>query len=116
MAASANGKGQRAPSSPLRHASGWLPLLMSGAATALLVAYWATGPHEPHWVVEHGVARADESAIARLWQFLIVMQLPIMGWFAVRWLPRQPKRGSLVLAAQALAVVAAALPIVLLEG
>ena len=96
--------------------SGWMPLLMSGAATALLLGYLATGPHEPHMVVEHGVARADESATARLWQLLIVLQLPLMGGFALRWLPRQPRQACALLALHVLAIVAAVLPVVLLEG
>lgn len=101
--------------SPLKAASAWIPLLMSGAATAILIGYLATAPHAPHLVVENGIARPDESAVARLWQLLMIMQLPMMGWFAIKWLPRDPGRAGAVLAVQALAIVAAAAPVVLLE-
>lgn len=114
MAAAGNGDGQR--TSAFGAASGWIPLLMSGAATAILVGYLATGPHEPHLVMEHGIARPDESATARLWQLLIVLQLPVMGWFGVKWLPRQPRQAAAMLAVHALAIVAAAVPVLLLEG
>jgi hypothetical protein len=113
MAASANTSGSR---SPLRAASAWIPLLMSGAATALVVGYLATGPHAPHMVIENGIARPDESAAARLWQLLMIMQLPLMGWFALKWLPRDPRRAAMVLAVQALAIVIAAAPVVVLES
>jgi hypothetical protein len=88
---------------------------MSGAAVALLLGYLATGPHEPHMVVEHGVARPDESAVARLWQLLMILQLPAMGWFAVRWLPRAPRQATIMLALHALAIVAAASPVLILD-
>lgn len=110
---STGNSGRRAP---LRAMSAWVPLLMSGAATAIMVGYLATGPHAPHLVAENGAVRPDESAAARLWQLLIVMQLPLMGWFAVKWLPRDPARAGAVLALQALAIVAAAAPVVLLES
>lgn len=113
MTAADNGHEQR--TSAFRAISGWIPLLMSGAATALLVGYLATGPHDPHLVIEHGVARPDESATARLWQFLIVLQLPLMGGFAIRWFPRQPRQAVAMLALHALAVVAATVPVLLLE-
>ncbi len=101
---------------PFGAASAWIPLLMSGAATALVVGYLATGPHAQCMVVENGVARPDECAAARLWQLLMVMQLPLMGWFALKWLPRDPRRAAMVLAVQALAIVLAAVPVVVLEG
>ncbi|MBO9517308.1 MAG: hypothetical protein J7493_04515 [Porphyrobacter sp.] len=88
---------------------------MSGAATCLLVTYLATGPHEPYMVVENGVARPDESATARLWQLLMILQLPVIGWFAVRWSMRDPRGTVKMLALQALAIIAAAMPVFLLD-
>ena len=102
--------------SAFRAKSAWIPLLMSGAATALVVGYLATGPHEPHMILENGVMRPEEGPAARLWQLLMVLQLPAMAYFAVSWLPRDPKRTAAMLALQALAVVGAALPVFLLES
>lgn len=101
--------------SVLRAPSAWLPLALSAAASALLIGYLATGPHEPTMVVEHGIARADEGPAARVWQLLMLLQVPAIGWFALRWLPRQPKQAAIVLGCHGLAFVAAALPVVLLE-
>lgn len=108
------GKSKARPSS-VRSLSGWVPLLMSGTATCLLATYLATGPHEPHMVIDNGVARPDESPTARLWQLLILLQLPVIGWFGIRWFQRDPKGTVAMLAAQALAIVVAAMPVFLLE-
>ncbi len=101
--------------SPFRSRSGWIPLLMSAAAIALLAGYLATGPHEPTMVIENGIARPDEGPVARLWQLRMGLQLPVILLFAVKWLPRDPRRTAAMLALQGLAFVAAALPVFLLE-
>ena len=101
--------------SPFRSRSGWTPLILAGTAIALLAAYFVTGPHEPYMVVENGVAREDESAVARIWQLLMLAQLPFILWFAVNWLPRDPRRALMMLAIQGALFVAAALPVYLLE-
>ena len=103
-----NGSAFRAPSA-------WIPLVFAVAATALLAGYLLTGPHEPNIVMEHGVARRDETATARIWQLLMLAQLPFMLWFAAAWLPKDPKRARVMVALQAAAFGAAVLPIVLLE-
>jgi hypothetical protein len=63
-----------------------------------------------------GTARqADEGAAAHLWQLLIAVQLPIIAFFALRSLPRQPKHALLVLTLQIMAVLAACAPVFLLH-
>lgn len=52
----------------------------------------------------------DEGAAAHLFQLFIVGQLPIVAFFAIRWLQRTPKRALIVLASQGLAVLAALAP------
>jgi hypothetical protein len=101
---------------PFRARMAWIPVLMSGAALALVLGYLQTGPHPPNMVIENGIARQDEGAAARLWQLLIVLQFPLIGWFGLRWLPRAPRLAIAVLACQAFAIVAAALPVLLLES
>jgi hypothetical protein len=101
--------------SPFRSRSGWIPLILAGAAIALLVTWLATGPHEPYVVVENGVAREDENAVARTWQLLMLLQLPAILFFAAKWLPRDPRRTAMMLGLQGLAFIAAALPVALLE-
>jgi len=92
----------------LRRPSAWLPILLSLLAVGDLVLFLAI----------HGVVRGpqhDEGAAARLWQFLMAGQLPIVGWFAVRWLPTAPRPALVVLGLQLAAALASALPVFLLE-
>lgn len=72
--------------------SAFLPVSMSLAALATVVVHIAVS----------GLARqADEGVAARLWQVLMAGQLPIVAWFAIMWLPRNPRQALLVLAVQA---------------
>jgi hypothetical protein len=108
FANTSNGSAFRAPSA-------WIPFVLAGAAIALLAGYLATGPHAPNIMVENGIPREDETAAARLWQLLMLMQVPAVAVFAARWLPKDPKRTLAVLALQVAACAAAALPVFLLE-
>ena len=101
--------------SPVRSLSGWIPLILAGAALALLGGYIVTGPHEPYMVVENGVARPDEGAVAHTWQLLMLLQLPAILFFAVTWLPRDPRRTAMMLGLQGLAFILAALPVAILN-
>lgn len=101
--------------SAFRAPSGWIPLALAASAVLLLTGYLATGPHEPTIVVEHGIARQDESAAARIWQLLMLGQLPFVLWFAAAWLPKDTKRAAVMLAIHGMAFTAAALPVVVLE-
>jgi len=101
--------------SPFRARSAWVPIILAGAATAVLAGHLLTGPHEPNIVIENGIARQDESGTARLWQLLMLLQVPCALYFAAWWLPKDPKRALAMLGIQGFAFVAAALPVVLLE-
>jgi hypothetical protein len=54
---------------------------------------------------------ADEGTAAHLWQLLVAGQVPVIAWHAVRWLPESRRQVSAVLAAQVLAIIAAAAPV-----
>ena len=86
--------------------SAFLPLAMSVAAlTVVLVS-----------VAFFGAAReSDEGTAAHLWQLLIAGQLPVVAFFAIRWLPRAPRPALSVLAVQALAFLAALAPVYFLH-
>jgi hypothetical protein len=63
-----------------------------------------------------GAAReADEGTAAHLWQLLVAGQLPVVAFFAIRWLPRAPRSALPVLAVQALASLAALAPVYFLH-
>ncbi|MDD5543799.1 MAG: hypothetical protein PHX83_11550 [Acidobacteriia bacterium] len=88
--------------STLKKPSALLPIGMSLAALAVV------GVH----IVLYGTARAaDEGTAAHLWQILMAGQLPIMLFFAFKWLPRSPKPALLVVSLQILAALAAAAPV-----
>ena len=89
----------------LRQPSAFIPLAMSIAALAVVLAFIAL----------HGVVRQeDEGTAAHLWQFLMAGQLPIVAYFAVKWLPRFPGPALGILALQTLAGLAAMAPVFLL--
>jgi hypothetical protein len=89
----------------LRQPSAFVPLTMSIAALAVVLGFIAL----------HGVARQeDEGTAAHLWQLLMAGQLPIVAYFAVKWLPRSPGPALGILALQALAGLAAMAPVFLL--
>lgn len=85
--------------------SAMVPVIMS--LTALVLVAIQIGIHG------FGPER-DEGAIAHLWQFLMVAQLPVILVFAFRWLRRAPWQAGTVLAVQALSWAAAAVPVRLL--
>jgi hypothetical protein len=49
----------------------------------------------------------DEGAAARIFQLLMTLQMPIVAYFAVRWLPKRPRAALLVLVVQGIAWLAA---------
>ena len=82
--------------------SAWVPVLMSLSALAIVLIH----------IVRFGTAReADEGTAAHIWQILMATQLPIIAFFAIKWLPRNPKSTVAVLAFQALAGLAAMAPV-----
>jgi hypothetical protein len=90
----------------LKRPSAFLPIAMSLAALATVLLHLA----------RFGVVREhDEGAAAHIWQLLMAVQIPIIGFFAVKWLPRAPKETLAVLALQVGAVLAALAPVFLLK-
>jgi FtsH-binding integral membrane protein len=90
----------------LRRASAFLPIVMSLFALGIVLTH----------IVLFGTARQpDEGTAAHLWQLLMAGQLPIVLFFAFRWLPRAPRYALLVLALQAAAAVAALAPVYILH-
>ena len=92
----------------LKQPSAFVPLLMSVGALAVLgIALARLGLQRIH--------QPDEGAAAHLWQLLMGGQLPIIAFFAFKWLPREPRPAIAIMALQALAGVAAAAPVFLLK-
>ena len=90
----------------VRRPSALLPLAMSLTALALVLGH----------VALYGAGReADEGVAAHLWQILMAGQLPVLAFFAVKWLPRARRPALVVLALQAGAVLAAVAPVFFLD-
>lgn len=93
-------------STMMKHPSAFLPVAMSLAALATVLGH----------VVMFGVAReADEGAAAHIWQLLMAGQVPVVAFFALKWLQRTPREAIRVLALQAGAVLAALAPVFFLN-
>ena len=79
-----------------------LPVLMSLAALTLVLAYLFIG----------GARRqADEGALAHIFQILVVAQVPVVGFFVLRWVRTDLRACLAVLGIQALALAAALAPV-----
>src|SRR5665213_3280054 len=90
----------------LKRPSAFLPVAMSVAALAVVLGH----------VAVYGAAReADEGTAAHLWQILMVGQLPLVAFFAFKWLPQAPRFALSVLVLQAGAVLAAVAPVYFLN-
>ena len=91
---------------PMKQTSGWLPVAMSGAALALVLGHIAL----------FGTARqSDEGTAAHLWQLLMAGQVPVVAYFALKWLRRATREALHVLALQVVAGLAACAPVYLLR-
>ena len=91
----------------LKTPSALIPLVMSIAAFMLIVAVISTVG------ITH---QQDEGVPARIFQLLIVIQVPIITFFGFKWLPKSPRSSLLVLFLQIGAAVAAIATIALIES
>jgi hypothetical protein len=86
----------------VRRPSAFLPMAMSLAGLTLVLV---------HIALYGAVREADEGTTAHLWQLLMAAQLPLLLFFAVRWLPRAPRPTLYVMTLQACAAVASMVPV-----
>ena len=89
-------------SSLLKRPSALIPISMSVTALVVVLIYAAM----------FGTARQpDEGAAAHIWQLLMAGQVPVIAFFAIRWVRTDLRQGLLVLALQLGAAVSAAFPV-----
>jgi len=96
----------------VRKPSAFLPLAMSLTALAMLGGAYIFGLATGHGGL---VREPDEGSIAHVWQLLMAGQMPILAFFAIKWLPRAPRQTLYVLGLQAGAVLAAMAPVYFLN-
>ena len=90
----------------LKRPSALIPLAMSFAALSVVLGHIAI------FGVTH---ETDEGTAAHVWQLLMAGQIPVIAFFALKWLPRSPREALLVLLLQAVAGLAAATPVFVLK-
>lgn len=83
---------------PIRKPSAFLPVAMSVAALTVVLV---------HAAIYGIIHEADEGTAAHLFQLLMAAQLPVVAFFAIKWLPRASKQALWVLALQAGAAILA---------
>ncbi len=91
----------------LRKPEALIPLVMALIALAMPFVYVA---------LFGNVRQADEGTAAHLFQLLMIAQVPLIGFFAIKWLPRAPKQTLLTLALQGVVMLAALASVILLES
>jgi hypothetical protein len=86
----------------IKQPSAFLPLAMSLVALAIVLVH----------VARFGAAReVDEGTSAHIFQLLMAVQVPIVAFFAIKWLPRAPGPALQILAMQAGAILGALAPV-----
>ena len=81
--------------------SATVPLLMSLTALALVLGSLLSGVGR----------QADEGPTAHLFQMLVVGQLPVLAFFGLKWLRKEPRAAFTIMAAQAVALALALFPV-----
>jgi hypothetical protein len=96
----------------VRKPSAFLPLAMSITALALIGGAYIFALAAGHAGL---VRQPDEGAIAHSWQLLMAGQLPVLVFFAIKWLPRAPRQTLYVFTLQLGAALAAMAPVYFLH-
>ena len=92
--------------------SAFIPMTMSLTALALLGGAYAFSVATGHGGL---VREPDEGSIAHIWQLLMAGQMPVLLFFAIKWLPRAPRQALYVLGLQTGAALAAMAPVYFLN-
>ena len=93
----------------LKQPAAWISIAISLVALSFLLVY----------VAIFGVSNSmggDEGTPARIFQLLMLAQLPIIAYFQFKWLAKRPKESLLILALQAAAWVVPILAVLWLES
>lgn len=82
----------------IRKPAAFIPVAMSLAALSIVVG---------HVAIYGVIHEADEGTPAHLFQILMALQVPLVAYFAFKWLPRAPRQALPLLGLQILAAAAA---------
>lgn len=91
----------------IKQTSAWIPIAMSlTVLAAMLIVITLSGVPEP---------QADEGTGAHLFQLWLFLETFMVAFFAIKWLPQNPKEALLILTIQIIAALAACAPVFLLH-
>jgi len=87
----------------LKKPSAWIPIALSLTVLAImLIGIAMSGPP---------VRQPDEGTGAHLFQIWLVLEVVMVSFFAIKWLPKEPRQALIILGLQILAVLAACAPV-----
>lgn len=89
--------------STIKKPSAWVPMAMSLIVLITMLMYIA--------ISGVPVRQPDEGTGAHLFQIWLVLEVVMVSFFAIKWLPQRPKQALLVLAIQIIAALAACAPV-----
>jgi len=87
----------------LKKPGAWIPIAVSLVVLATMLIFIA--------MFGSPVRQPDEGAGAHLFQIWLVLEVFMVSFFAVKWLPQQPKPALLILVIQIMAVLATCAPV-----
>jgi uncharacterized membrane protein SpoIIM required for sporulation len=91
--------------------SAYIPILMSTFALGLIIGYLV-------FYSMSGISiqpEKDEGTAAHIFQLLMGGQVPVIAFFAIKYLPKKPKQALIILALQFIFGLLAFLPVYILE-
>ncbi len=87
----------------LKKPSAWIPIALSLSVLTVMIIFIAlSGPP---------TRQADEGVGAHLFQIWLVLEVLMVGFFAIKWLPQRPTQTVLILLIQIVAVLATCFPV-----
>lgn len=89
----------------LKKPSAWIPIALS----LIVVIAWGVALATHHVPTPH--PNADEGTGAHLFQIWLALEVLMIGFFAVKWLPQEPKEALVILSLQVLGVIAGCAPV-----
>jgi len=95
-----------------RRPSAMFPMIMSLAALLLMGIFLLLASRG---VIPLRAPDGDEHLAAHLWQLLMVGQLPVIAWFALRWFFQRPLQTILILSVQAILAFASIVPVFVMK-
>ena len=91
----------------IKKPSAWIPIAISLTVLVIMLIYIA--------LLGVPTREADEGTGAHLFQIWLVLEVLMVAFFAIKWLPQKPKQALLILAIQIIAILAACAPVFFLK-